>query len=361
MNARASSIALALACGLAAGQVGAGFSDPLTTPALPSSLASQGLFNGLARAGARIVAAGQRGHILYSDDAGVTWTQAAVPLSCDLTAVQFPTERDGWAVGHDGVVLVSHDAGASWAKQLDGRAVGALLAKYYAEHAPEGASAERVAQLRADAQRFADEGPDKPFLDVWFQSAQSGYVVGAFNLLLHTEDGGNTWQPWLDRDDNPRALHLYAIRPVGSDVYVVGEQGLVLKLDRAAQRFRLLALPYKGTLFGVAGDAESVIVFGLRGNAYRSTDGGAAWTQVPTGVAVSLTGAASGAGGQLFLVSQTGQVLRSSDGGATLGVLPLQQRVPGSAALSLDAQTLLVAGARGLQRVSLPASPETRR
>jgi photosystem II stability/assembly factor-like uncharacterized protein len=40
----------------------------------------------------RLVTAGQRGHVLYSDD-GKTWVQAEVPLSSDLTALSLP-ERD---------------------------------------------------------------------------------------------------------------------------------------------------------------------------------------------------------------------------------------------------------------------------
>src|SRR3546814_20788149 len=93
-----------------------------------------------------------------------------------------------------------------------------------------------------------------------------GYIVGAFNLVLATSDGGEHWMPWLDRSDNPKAYHLYAIRQVGGSIYAVGEQGLVLKLDADAQRLRALALPYGGTLFGITGDDAGVIVYGLRGD-----------------------------------------------------------------------------------------------
>src|SRR5580765_4846300 len=86
---------------------GAGFADPLDVPAVASSLAPSRLLNGVARAGGRIVAVGQRGHILSSDDQGKTWTQASVPVSVDLLAVHFPTPGKGWVVGHSGVVLAT--------------------------------------------------------------------------------------------------------------------------------------------------------------------------------------------------------------------------------------------------------------
>src|SRR3546814_8017478 len=87
-----------------------------------------------------------------------------------------------------------HDGGTSWTRQLDGRSLGKLLVKWYAAHRPEGWDDDRYARLQADAQRFADEGPDQPFLDVWFADADHGYIVGAFNLLLATSDGGEHWK-----------------------------------------------------------------------------------------------------------------------------------------------------------------------
>lgn len=328
----------------------AAFADPLDTAALPSALAQQGLFNGLAQAGQRLVAVGQRGHILYSDDQGEHWQQAAVPVSSDLTAVCFPTAMDGWAVGHDGVILVSHDGGKNWTRQLDGHAIGALLQRWYQDHAPAGLSADVLTKLRSDADRFASEGPDKPFLDVWFSDARHGFVVGAFNLILHTDDGGATWVPWLDRSANPQQFHLYAIRPVGADLYVVGEQGLVMKLAAAAERFEALTLPYKGTLFGVTGEQGAVIVYGLRGHAFRSVDAGAHWSPVDTGVQVSLTSAVV-ANHLLLISSQAGQLLSSTDGGVSFQTLTLDQRFPASALLRLSDNSILFAGPRGLHRV----------
>src|SRR3546814_12970323 len=104
-----------------AGTASAGFADPLDTPAIASALSDQHLINGLARAGDRVIAVGQRGHILLSDDDGAHWAQAKVPVSSDLTAVSFPTARDGWAVGHDGVVLAIQCGGTKWTRRLDGR------------------------------------------------------------------------------------------------------------------------------------------------------------------------------------------------------------------------------------------------
>ena len=121
------------------------------------------------------IAVGQRGHVLYSDDAGKTWRQADVPVSSDLVAVHFPSASAGWAVGHDGVVLHSADGGATWTRQFDGRALGAVLVDYYTRAAAgaSAADAKRAERLLAEARRFAEQGAENPFLDVWFENARA--------------------------------------------------------------------------------------------------------------------------------------------------------------------------------------------
>lgn len=305
----------------------AGFRDVLDTPAAITPRATAGLFNGLARAGSRVVAVGQRGHIVLSDDGGATWKQARVPVASDLVAVAFPTPTHGWAVGHDSIVLHSADAGATWTRQLDGRALGKVLG--YGD------------------KRLAEQGAENPFLDVWFSDERTGFVVGAFNLILRTEDGGRSWQPWLDRTDNPKSLHLYGIREAAGQLYVTGEQGLLMRLDAEAGRFHALKTPYEGTYFGVTGNAKGVVAFGLRGNAFRSIDGGKSWSKVETGLQVGLTGGTEHEG-RLVLVSQAGHLLVSRDDGASFAPVKIERAAPGAAVIGAGTGSVVVAGPRGL-------------
>ena len=146
----------------------ADYVDVLDLPVRVSPLAVNSPLSGMARAGERVIAVGQRGHILFSDDSGQHWQQAAVPASADLTAVSFPTTTQGWAVGNDGVVLHSNDAGATWRKQLDGREIGALLVKHYQALARAEPDNEQWPLLVAEGERLVAQGADKPLLDVWF-------------------------------------------------------------------------------------------------------------------------------------------------------------------------------------------------
>lgn len=343
----------ALALPFARPVVAADFADPLDSPAIQSEKAAQGLFTGLASAGERLIAVGQRGHIFYSDDAGLNWRQAQVPVSSDLVAVHFPSSRLGWAVGHDGVVLHSSDAGETWNRQFDGRQVGPSMLEHYRQLAAAQPDSQALAALVNEAQRMSEEGADKPFLDVWFENERVGYIVGAFNLIFRTDDGGRSWTPWLERTDNPNALNLYAIRPVGNELFIVGEQGLVLKLDPVAGRFVATHTPYKGTFFGITGKPGAALVFGLRGNVYRSVDGGASWSKVELGLPLSITAGTVTTDGRIILLSQAGHVFVSADNGASLQLQPQNGLAPVAAAQVSASGSLVLAGARGLRQLPL--------
>lgn len=333
---------------LAGAASGAGFADVLSQPATMTPLASKSLLQGIARAGNRLVAVGQRGHVVVSTDGGETWKQSPVPVSSDLTAVHFVDDRKGWAVGHDGVILATADAGATWTLQLDGqRANAALLADIERKAAAQPAS-DAMKALLAEAKRNVEQGADKPFLDVWFADASTGYAVGAFNLIFRTADGGKTWEPWFDRTENPKFLNLYAVRPAGGALFVVGEAGLVLKLDPAAQRLRAVDLPYKGTLFGVLGGPDVVLVYGLRGNVFRSEDAGKSWTKVEnTGLPATIAAGAMLADGGIALGDVSGRVARSGDGGRAWRPVPLPAPTMVAGMTDAGGGKLAVVGPRG--------------
>ncbi|MNH22750.1 hypothetical protein D3C79_826200 [compost metagenome] len=102
---------------------------------------------------------------------------------------------------------------------------------------------------------------------------------------------------------------------MAGQLYVVGEQGMILRLSNTDQRLHAVSVDYPGTLFGLAQVQGALLVYGLRGTAFRSEDQGGSWTPVATGSQVSLVAALMGPEGGLQLLSQAGQRLVSTDGG----------------------------------------------
>lgn len=301
---------------------------------------------------------GQRGHIIYSDDRGINWHQASVPVSSNLTAVSFPTSRIGWAVGHDGVVLKSTNAGVNWIKQLDGNFAGQIMASHYKRHPPKCLSAapERMAALLREIELCAEQGIDMSFLDVYFQSDTTGYIVGAFNLIFRTNDGGNSWIPWFERTENDDFFHLYGIHDSGKDLFLCGEQGLILKLNPSTGYFQKLTTPYNGTFFGMNGRSGELIAYGLRGNAFRSDNNGSNWHKIETGILESIIDSVVMEDGLIILASQAGTLLVSSDGGMSYKRRSWSRfPFPATAIVQLDKETLMLAGLHGIHKLSSKA------
>ena len=279
----------------------------LQRPSLASDNAAHSYLLGIAQAGERLVAVGERGIILLSDDQGANWRQVQAPVSVTLTVVRFADAQNGYAVGHGGSVLVSRDGGESWALSLDGRHAAEILLA--------AAQARGDARGSAEAKRLVEDGPDKPFLDVLVRDPLNAFVVGAYGLALSTEDGGKSWRSWLARSDNPGGLHLNAIRGRGERLLIVGEQGLVLLSDDSGASFRTIETPYAGSFFTAElPSTNSLVIAGLRGNILRSADDGDNWTALVSPVEASITASAIQPDGALVFVNQAGMVMHEQAG-----------------------------------------------
>ncbi|KWR87999.1 glycosyl hydrolase [Cupriavidus sp. IDO] len=232
---------------------------PVADPAMRSPSATRAMLLGAARAGDRIVAVGDHGVVLLSDDGGKRFRQATgVPTHVLLTAVSFADARNGWAVGHRGTVLHTVDGGENWTLQRQ------------------------------------DLSVDQPLFSVLFRDARHGVAVGLWSLMLQTDDGGKTWRktvlpspPGTTRADR-NLFHVFAA-PDGA-LLVAGEQGTVLRSADNGQNWTWLDTGYRGSLWaGTAQQDGTLYVAGMRGSVYRSKDQGAHWEKVPSGTASSLT------------------------------------------------------------------------
>lgn len=332
--------------------------DPLGRAAPKSARGEQSMLLAVTLAGQRIVAVGERGIVLISDDNGVSWKQAEVPVSVLLTGVRFATPEKGWAVGHSGVVLRTEDGGRSWVKSLDGERAAALqLNAALKEAGVSGDAARRI----ADAERLVKDGADKPFFDILVDGENGALVVGAYGLAYRTADGGKTWAPWQAQLNNPKGAHLHAISAADASVFVAGEQGLVLVSRDRGQSFSELKSPYTGSFFGVVALSEqSLLLFGLRGKSFWTIDGGANWQASTTGLEASFNGATRLRDGSVLLVSQAGNVLRSTDGGKSFAPVPIKMPVPFVGVTEAADGSLVLVGVRGVTRVVLPAPIATK-
>ncbi len=283
----------------------------------------------VASAGQRLVAVGQRGHIIYSDDQGKSWTQAKVPTRQLLTAVYFVDAKHGWAVGHDAQILVTTDAGATWTLQ------------------------------------FEDPERESPLIDVWFANLEHGFAVGAYGTLLETSDGGQSWEDVADLLDNEDGAHLNSIIQVkDAGLLIAGEMGMIFRSADNGLTWETLESPYEGSLFGALPlmQSRSLLVFGLRGSVFRSTDFGDSWEQITLPgngsepFKFGLAGASTLPDGSVVLVGNGGSVAVSHDDGLSFSVSNMADRQPLSSVVAGPDGQLITVGQGGVQLIKQPGS-----
>lgn len=284
-------------------------------------LAHRSLVLGVALAGDRLVAVGERGHILLSGDYGKTWRQVPVRTRATFTAVHFVSDQTGWAVGHDNAVFRTDDSGETWtAKHVDG-------------------------------------GLANRFLDVFFLDQEHGFAIGAYGLFVETRDGGRRWER---REIFDEELHFNRLsRAPDGRLFIAAEMGELLESVDDGATWEPMDSPYEGSLFGVLPlGAQTLLTYGLRGNVFRSRDGGGEWHAIETPTPVLITDAVRLASGPVILAGQNEQFFISRDAGRAFELwrVPVQ----GAAALvETPDGAIIAAGLNGLWRLTPPARAAT--
>lgn len=220
----------------------------------------------------RMIAVGERGHVLVSDNSGDDWRQVQVPTRSTLTAVYLLDERHAWAVGHDAVILRSKDGGNSW---------------------------QRV---------FFDPEQERPLLDVWFADARHGIAIGAYGFFLETSNGGESWRERMIAEED---YHLNRIASADDGrLYIAGEAGHLYVSHDHGQQWESLPSPYRGSFFSIlAPDLQHLLIGGLRGHLYLSEDGGQNWQPLPSRSTDMLTDAVQLDDGRVVIVGLDGAVI----------------------------------------------------
>lgn len=320
----------------------------------------------------RVVCAGERGVIVYSDDAGGNWTQAQVPVSTLITSISAANHSMLWAAGHSGSILFSSDGGEHWDLQFDGRQANALQIEHARSELnslkEEFAQADEMAQeelqfsvedaefVLSNAQFDAQLGPANPFLDVLFLDGKQGYAVGAYGLFVKTEDGGQSWSTIAHRLENFDRYHLNAISQLkGGTLIIAGEAGMLFASYDQGESWETLYGPYQGSFFGVqaTGNHDEALLYGLKGNVFKTADGGQSWQRIELGVETSLTASARSEAGRLVIVGLSGVILISDAGGEQFTRVKTEGFEGFNGVEFIGEAQLVLASDEGLQRMNI--------
>jgi photosystem II stability/assembly factor-like uncharacterized protein len=311
MFVRVASLLLAFLCLAATARA-----DVTPQAALKVPLAQQVVFLGLASAGERVIAVGERGVVIRSDDRGASWVQSDVPVRATLTAVSFVDAQTGFAVGHDAVVLKTSDGGASWT----------------------------LLNFEPDSQVV--------LLSVRFRDARSGYVVGSNGQLWSTQDAGASWQRTTLAVEDWYQNHIFDIAwTADGATLAVAEKGVLYRSADGVVPFEAIDSPYEGSFFGALRLPDGrLLIYGMNGHAFVSADGGLAWQRVDTGTQQFLFDGAVLPDGAALLVGGGGTLVRLAPQTQESSVRQLVERAGITAVLPVGDAVYLATEAGGVQR-----------
>ena len=310
------------------------YQDQLDLPALAMASAQHSLVLDVVLAGDRLVAVGERGHILYSDDHGENWQQAQVDSRAQLNAVFFIDDNTGWAVGEDALIVKTTDGGVSWHKQFD----------------------DRDAEVRG------------PLLDIYFKNAEQGFAIGVFNKLYFTDDGGENWQNWQQHADNLDEWHFFSMAVVSGhntesssgnrSIYLTSEAGLLFRSTDGGENFSPLQTDHDGSFHGVLVKRDStgkdiLLAFGVGGKLFSSIDSGNSWLEIATGIESGLAGGSWLSDGSALIVGADGVMLKVSSDLKRVAKYQRDNGLPLNNVMQSGPDSLVVVGLGGIQKMSL--------
>ena len=290
---------------------------PESGPLLPQTV-KRLLLVDAERFGNRIVAIGDHGFIVISDDFGKSWRRAKAPAATLLTALDLLDDQAGIAVGHDSAILVTTNGGETW------------------------------------TQTFSAPTENRPLLDILFVKKDFAVAVGAYGAYYESADSGKTWTARkLNADDK----HFNAILELGEGrLLILGEAGTILTSNDWGKTWTPVESPYKGSLFGgLVAEDGAVLAFGMRGRIYRSKDKGHTWTAIENASTATLIGGEKLFDGSLVLAGSQGTALLSRDNGVSF--VPIQTRTTRALAKAVQGAPgmALLLGEGGTYEVSIPS------
>ncbi len=273
-------------------------------------------FNDLTAVNDRLVAVGERGTIVVSENNGKTWqvTHRDDDVPVTLTNITALTDSLLLAVGHDSVILRSEDGGLNWELIM----------------------------------RDGETG--EPLMGAWSADGKHIFAYGSFGKFLISDDAGKTFTP----QELPLfGEHLSAMDGDTGDVRImVGEMGLVLRSLDGGTTWDKLDPFYQGSLFGVAHlNGTRWIAYGMRGHVFFTDDNGEQWKQVNSGSELPLYGhALSDNGKQMVIVGTAGILISLNDQGQLIKANNVSGLGTLTSAVILPSGNIIVAGQRGLMK-----------
>ena len=175
-----------------------------------------------------------------------------------------------------------------------------------------------------------DEKNGEPLMGVARLPSGAWIAVGAFGRALRSDAQGKNWEPLaLPASVEDKHMNRIVGSADGQRWLIVGERGLVLRSNDQGQTWAAEPEFYNGSFYNaVALPDNGWLVYGMRGNAFAQLGEGP-WQRAEMLAPISFFGHAQLPDGKLVLLGQGSMMAVTQDGGAHFTLV----RLPGRATL----------------------------
>jgi M6 family metalloprotease-like protein len=223
------------------------------------------------------------GNYIYKTiDGGASWTKLANPTNKQLLSVRFTDEKNGWAVGSQGVIIHTADGGGTWKIQDPGSLSGMW----------------------------------ESLMAVDFCDVNTGIATGTSGLLLKTTDGGSTWTK-LPSGTTATLNGAHILNPLIATVLgdgPCGGAGNILRTNDGGKSWVNQNNPTGEYLYSVDYlDENNGLGVGIDGAIAKTTDGGTTWVRQESGVRSVLRDVKFISASSAIVVGDWGVLLKTVD------------------------------------------------
>jgi ELWxxDGT repeat protein len=235
-------------------------------------------------AGNRIVAVGENGNIIKSDNNGKDWSMANSGTGMSLNKVQFTDDKTGYASyvnNYQSILLKTEDAGDNWFP-ID---VTDQLVKnsFFVNNNVGYAFTDQASLKSTDGGRSWKKNASIGFSfmnSAYFIDEQTGFVCGSDRTLFRTKNGGGTWARITTVPLGEYTNLFKVIFTSNKTGYIISTAGDVVKTTDGGDNWtRVGVVNDYITDFYFTDDKTGYILAGYGGSIiYKTVDGGITWT-----------------------------------------------------------------------------------
>ena len=247
--------------------------------------------------GSNLVAVGNNGAIVTSNDGGTSWSLGTRQVDATLRSVYFATATKGWAVGDAGTILVTNDAGNTWTNQSVITSQSLTGVRFTDAQKGLVCGTKGLMIMSTDggnAWTSLSTGTTKNLRSVSYLNGTTAVAVGDSTAIIKSTDGGTSWNLRSSGLPGSTIRNFLSVQfPSPTVGYVVGSSGVVRKTTDGGETWNAVSSLPSGSSLGslrsafftdaqrgwVVGNFNNLAGISNVGAVYVTSDGGLAWVQ----------------------------------------------------------------------------------